>query len=328
MFKKSSRKGVRVVRHTLADGTVKEYRYAAYKRKRPAKRGDTLGDLIAAWQSSPEWGALQPSTQAGYTTYTLPLLGMESVAVPKIRRRELTEHRNAIAKARGNGAATGFVRAASALFGWAVDNGWIEHSPMTRVKRLKGGELPAWTDADVDAAVRIFPEHLRRAVILAVYTGQRRSDLIKMAWSAYDGRSIRLKQQKTGAALVIPVHPELKIELDAWRGETSSTLILVNKFGRPWMASNLSKQIGMALADIPDFPRGRNIHGLRKLAAARLVEAGCTLNQIAAITGHQSLGMLRLYTASADQERLAEAAIVRLVGAKSKNAKTVTKAAG
>jgi integrase len=244
---------------------------------------------------------------------------MERVAAARVGRRELIEIRNAVAHARGNGAATGFTRAASAVFGWAVENGWIEHSPMTKVKRLKGGELPAWSDDEVDAALSTFPEHLRRAVVLALYTGQRRIDLIRMSWGAYDGRSIRLTQQKTGAALVIPVHPVLKTEIDAWRAETSSTLILVNKFGRPWMASNLSKQIGEAMAKLGGKPR-RNIHGLRKLAAARLAEAGCTLNQIAAITGHRSLGMLRLYTASADQERLAEDAIVRLVEAHGKNA--------
>ena len=319
MSKKSLRRGARVVRHTLADGSIKEYKYPAYKRVRVVKRGDTLGDLIAAWQSSPEWRALQPSTQAGYATYGRHLLGMERVAAARVGRRELIEIRNAVAHARGNGAATGFTRAASAVFGWAVENGWIEHSPMTKVKRLKGGELPAWSDDEVDAALSTFPEHLRRAVVLALYTGQRRIDLIRMSWGAYDGRSIRLTQQKTGAALVIPVHPVLKTEIDAWRAETSSTLILVNKFGRPWMASNLSKQIGEAMAKLGGKPR-RNIHGLRKLAAARLAEAGCTLNQIAAITGHRSLGMLRLYTASADQERLAEDAIVRLVEAHGKNA--------
>src|SRR5215469_5673213 len=61
--RKSSPKAVRVVRHTLADGTVNEYRYARNRVKRRAKRGESLGDLIAAWQSSPEWQLLKPNTQ-------------------------------------------------------------------------------------------------------------------------------------------------------------------------------------------------------------------------------------------------------------------------
>jgi integrase len=309
--RKSSRKAVRVVRHTLADGTTKEYRYPAYKRKRRARRGDTVGDLLAAWQTSPEWRALKPSTQAGYVTYAAHLLGMQHVDMRRITRREMTDIRNALARVRGNGAATGFVRAASAMFGWAIENGWLDHSPMHKVKRLAGGTLPAWTPEEAALAIQHLPEHLRRPVVLALYTGQRRIDLIRMPWNSYNGHSIRLTQQKTGTPLVIPVHPTLKVELDAWRRLATSTLILTNRFGLPWRDSNLSKQIGDALARIPRFPAGRNIHGLRKLAAASLAEAGCTINEIAAVTGHKSLGMLRLYTASADQERLAGAAIVR-----------------
>jgi len=67
---------------------------------------------------------------------------------------------------RGPGAATVFVQVASALFGWAVDNGWMDISPMYRVKRLPGGTLPAWTQNEADMAMANLPEHLRRAVML------------------------------------------------------------------------------------------------------------------------------------------------------------------
>ena len=127
---------------------------------------------------------------------------------------------------------------------------------------------------------------------------------------------MRLRQGKTGTVLVIPVHPVLKAELDAWRANAASVVILVNKFGRPWRESNLSKQLGDALGKIDSFPRGRNIHGLRKLAAINLAQCGCTLHEIGAITGHKSLAMLQLYTSGVDQERLAETAIIRLSGVK------------
>ena len=58
--------------------------------------------------------------------------------------------------------------------------------------------------------------------------------------------------------------------------------------------------------------KGHNLHGLRKLAAVRLAEAGCSAHEIAAITGHSSLDQVALYTREADQARLAKAAILRL----------------
>jgi integrase len=50
-------------------------------------------------------------------------------------------------------------------------------------------------------------------------------------------------------------------------------------------------------------------HGLRKAAATRLADAGCSANQIAAITGHKSLSEVAHYTRAADQERLARQAL-------------------
>jgi integrase len=46
-------------------------------------------------------------------------------------------------------------------------------------------------------------------------------------------------------------------------------------------------------------------HGIRKAAARRLAKAGCSANEIAAITGHASLEEVARYTKAAEQKRLA-----------------------
>lgn len=298
----------------LADGTVKTYRY--HRNRRSRSRGDTLGELIAAWERAPEWRGLATATKNLHTLYVRPLAMMGEVEAARVQRRDLLNIRNAIAVERGDGAANAFIKTASTLFAWAVESGWLTHSPVVRVKRLKGGHLPAWSEGDVALALPRLSEPLRRAVVLALYTGQRRGDLIRLPWSAYDGQVIRLRQEKTGAILVVPCHPLLKAELDAWRQSSvvgiGNAPILVNAKGKPWVPNNLTTQLGMALDAIEGFPAGRNIHGLRKLAATNLAHAGCSLHEIAAITGHKTLAMLQLYTASVDQERLAGAAIHRL----------------
>ncbi|MFT8354679.1 MAG: tyrosine-type recombinase/integrase [Gluconobacter japonicus] len=57
-------------------------------------------------------------------------------------------------------------------------------------------------------------------------------------------------------------------------------------------------------------------HGLRKAAARRLAEAGCTPHQIAAITGHATLSEVERYTRAADQEKLAREAMRRMENVK------------
>ena len=319
MSKKSSRKAGRVVRYTRVDGTVVTKRYAPYQPKAKGP-GRTVGDMIAGWERSPNWAKLAPRTQAQYQTYLRHLLVVEKAAVKDIKRAQLLDIRDAVMTAKGAGAAIAFARTTSAAFGWAVDRGWIEHSPAVRLQRdVPHGNLPAWTEGDVDLALTHLPEHLRRAVVLALYTGQRRGDLIAMPWTAYDGAHIRLTPEKTrrhqnAHPLVIPALPVLRRELDAWRPDIAgSSPILTTRFGEPWrLGSNLSKQLQDHLGRIPGFPAGRNIHGLRKLAATRLAEAGCNLQEIASITGHQTLAMIQLYTRSVDQARAAESASEKL----------------
>jgi integrase len=65
----------------------------------------------------------------------------------------------------------------------------------------------------------------------------------------------------------------------------------------------------IALAGLPERCVA---HGLRKAAARRLAEAGCSANEIAAVTGHASLEEVTRYTKAADQKRLARSAIRRL----------------
>lgn len=307
------------MRRKLADGTVKTYHYGAYAPPKPKVAADSLNALIRAYRRSPEWAALQPHTREVYNIYLRPLEDAGHHAVAKFKRRDVLILRDAIASGRGNGAATGFIRAASALFGWAVEHDWIEHSPVHKVKKLPGGHLRAWTRHEADAAQEALPEHLRRVIVLARYTGQRRGDLCAMTWAAFDGESIRVRQQKTGAALVIPCHPVLKAELLAWRAPTDGKVvpldrdrpILINTWSRAWQPGHLSRELPKHLVRV-GLPRALNVHGLRKLAATELADAGCSTHEIAAITGHTTLAMVELYTRSADQERLAKAAIVKL----------------
>jgi hypothetical protein len=49
------------------------------------------------------------------------------------------------------------------------------------------------------------PGHLHLPLLLALWTGQRQGDLLRLPWSAYDGTHIRLKQSKTGARVLLPV---------------------------------------------------------------------------------------------------------------------------
>jgi len=300
----------RIIRRRMADGSVKVYRYPAWKAA-PVDDRDTMRGLIRAYEASPEWRSKAKATQTQYLIYLRPWLKVGDTPPREVNRRDILSARDAIAATRGDGAATAFGRITSAMFAWAQDRGWVDHNPAARLKALPGGALPAWSEAHISIALEKLPEDLRRVVVLALHTGQRRGDLCAMTWAAFDGATIRLRQAKTGTALAIPCHPNLQAELETWKAERTGIHILHSPRTGAWTPPHLTREMKAALERI-GLPARLNVHGLRKSAARRLAEAGCSAHEIAAVTGHLSLSMVQHYTRSADQHRMASAAILRL----------------
>lgn len=140
-------------------------------------------------------------------------------------------------------------------------------------------------------------------------TGQRCSDAVKIKRSQINAGVISLKQQKTGAEVVIPVSAAL---LRSARATTAKGIyLLTDKQGRPLPASRLSKIMAQAISDA-GLPNRCVAHGLRKALLRRLAEAGATTKQIASVSGHQTLFEIERYTAAAEKRRLAVAAFKTL----------------
>ena len=106
---------------------------------------------------------------------------------------------------------------------------------------------------------------------------------------------------------MIPMHPELKIAL-ASVPRTNLTF-LVTERGAPFTPAGFGNWF-RDQCDLAGLPHC-SAHGLRKAAATRLANAGCSSDQIKAITGHKSLSEVAHYTRAADQQRLARQALER-----------------
>jgi integrase len=139
-----------------------------------------------------------------------------------------------------------------------------------------------WTAADEAAFLERAPAHLHLPLVLALWTGQRQGDLLRLPWSAYDGTHIRLRQGKTGARVVIRVGAPLKAALDAT--PKRSTIILTNSDGKPWTSDGFRASWRKACKAAGVV--GVTLHDLRGTAVTRLALAGCTEAEIVTITGH------------------------------------------
>jgi integrase len=194
----------------------------------------------------------------------------------------------------------------------AIEIGLRQDDPTRETKaiRVKSDGFHSWTEEEIAQYERLHPigSRARLAFALLLYTGQRRSDVARMGRQHIRNGLLHVKQAKTGAELWIPVLPQLQKIIAA--SSVGQMTFLQTEFGKPFSATGLSNwfRIECDKAGLHHC----SSHGLRKAAARRLADAGCTQHEIAAITGHASLKEIVRYTKGADQRRLAIAAMQKM----------------
>jgi integrase len=119
-------------------------------------------------------------------------------------------------------------------------------------------------------------------MLMALWTGQRQGDILRSTWAAYDGETLRLKQGKTGAHVIVPIGAPLRAALDDLPHIKET--IVTNSHGKAWTLDGFRSSWRRACDAVGII--GLTFHDLRGTAVTRLALAGCTAVEIGAITGH------------------------------------------
>jgi integrase len=205
------------------------------------------------------------------------------------------------------------------ILAWGMDRGLIAANPCARGGRLYRGNRvdKVWTLDDEAAFLKSAPAHLHLPLLLALWTGQRQGDLLRLPWSAYDGARIRLRQSKTGAAVSFKVGAPLKAALDVT--PKVGPIILATTEGKPWTEGGFRASWRRAQAAAGVI--GVTFNDLRGTAVTRLALVGCTEAEIAAITGHTLRDVRSILDANYlhRDPALADSAITKLEAAVAKN---------
>jgi integrase len=175
----------------------------------------------------------------------------------------------------------------------AVDRGKIKENPCTKGGRLYQSERvdKIWTLDDEAAFFKSAPAHLHLPLLMGLWTGQREGDLLRLQWSAYDGKVIRLRPRKSitkrkprGVAVTVPVAEPLKRVLDAMAGHKKGLFILMNSERQPWTEDGFRASFGKARDRAGII--GLRFNDTRGTAVTRLALCGAEVPEIATITGH------------------------------------------
>jgi integrase len=281
--------------------------YASLKAAREHQRAQTysIADACAAFETSPRFTKRKPNTQKLYAlTLRRIIRELGSFPLNDLTRPDLQlvlDHAMPGASSHNI-----FLVVLGLVYKLARQQGRTTLEPTKDFAREKLGAHAAWPEDVLAAGLASSHERTRLAIHLLYFTGQRIGDVMAMRWSDIRGGVVAVRQQKTDKPLLIPIHSALREELAATpkRGLT----IITNSRGQPMTAQRVRAELKRHCA-----AHGQNLvpHGLRKNAVISLLEAGCTVAEVASITG-QTYQVVEHYARQVDQERLGRAAIFKL----------------
>jgi len=212
------------------------------------------------------------------------------------------------------GAALDTLKKLRILIRHAINIGWLKHDPSLGIRRPKIQRIRSWTEDEIELFRKKWPLDTKQRLAFELFlnTGQRRSDVVRMAWSHITPDSkIAIAQQKTGRRLLIPLHRDLLSALT--EAKRDNVAIITTAYGKAFTVDGFSQWMRDAITDA-GLPLDCQPHGLRKATGRRLAEAGATAKMVMSVLGHTTLAEAERYTEEADQASLAVDAVIRLEG--------------
>ncbi len=210
----------------------------------------------------------------------------------------------------------------SSIFSLSISRKVTSTNPCLEVQKLRvdnkrnryllDEEEPLLLDQCIDERA-----HLYRMVIVAIGTGMRKGDQLRLRWNKIDFQRncIYVPNRKTNKEYTVPMNQEVRnimLELKHEAGSDMEFVFVNPKTCEPYGDIKKSFAKARSKAKIVDL----HWHDLRHTFGTRLGEAGCSEATIAELMGHTSVSTTRRYTHGTENaKRLAvEAARTRSTG--------------
>ena len=178
---------------------------------------------------------------------------------------------------------------------------WVDENPLSKISKFPEppGRVRVLGKQDRERLLSVCKSsrnpHLFPIVILAISTGMRKGEILRLKWSDIDLDRGHLVIQKTknrerrGIPLSEPVKRAL--ELHGRVRRIDSDFVFPNRSGSAPEDFRASWKKVLKEADIQDF----RFHDLRHCAASYMAVAGASPSELAAALGHKSLSMVARY---------------------------------
>ena len=263
-----------------------------------------FSNLVDSYIRSKRYRKLAASTRDDYDKCLKFFKGAFNHILPKnMRRRDVLRMRDANSDRMRFANYT--VQVISVLFEHAIDLDWCEYNPAKGVELLKSSAAPRrpWPQHLIDAFREAADGRTLLMFELLLSTSQRIQDVLEFRWSDLESDGVNLTQNKTGKSLWVPLSDRANTLLSSTPKNGMTILCTSVRYGhRPLSYRSAQQSIQTVREKIGamDF----DIHSLRYSAACELALAGCSDEELSAITG-QTTQTVKHYTQSVRQKAAA-----------------------
>lgn len=156
--------------------------------------------------------------------------------------------------------------------------------PRGRDRRITDGEIKKILEVTES-------DELRTIIVLAVETGMRRGELASLTWEEIDlkRQTAHLPHTKTDVARTVPLSRAAVTALKNMGVKSNGRVFALQ-------AESMSQAFERACESHRANISNVRFHDLRHEATSRLFEKGLNVMEVATITGHKTLDMLKRYT--------------------------------
>jgi integrase len=289
-------------------------RYEAYKANREKIHRieeDTVDGLIAFYRTTNEWRKLTDNSRIAYTlmirTASEFRLENSSILFGKMLSRNVTPTHSdklydQIGKQFSAHRSTHVIKVLRKVWNVGKRHGKVDFNPFEKmgIAGLKP-RLVLWEPEQVEAFVRKADAmgfwSIGTILMLCYDLCQRPGDMRQLRWSDFDGESFKFIQEKTKQSMDVPASERLVERLRSFSGTTPANdaiICLHEPSGKPYDRFLYAK-VGRRIRAAAGLPSELQIRDLRRTGATEMAEAGCTEDELRAVTGHKSRDVLSTY---------------------------------
>jgi integrase len=246
--------------------------------KREAALPGTLGGLLAAYRASRAYLDLASSTRAGYARMMNLLMPIHDMPLAELTPQFVAGLRDRVAEKHGRRQANYVMAVISVACEHGREHGIVRENPVKGIKRVRRDrQAPRanrpWTPLERRVVIQRVPRQLRVPVALAMFTGLRKGDVLRLLKSAIREGRIWRRTAKTGHEMSIPLHPDLVGLLSATAPHDAITVAATSN-GTPWTESGFNSTFIKAIRRLERegaVQPGLTFHGLRQKTLAMAI---------------------------------------------------------